>query len=77
MYIHHFKRHYDLDLIPASHSDISLGDLVLRRAKKRPLMSRRGMPNPVCNVFLMEGIVSDRQRREALSVFESEELQAA
>ena len=77
MYIHNFKRHYDLDLIPASHSDISLGDLVWRRAKKRPLMSRRGMPNHIYNVFLMEGIVSERQWREAISVFESEELQAA
>jgi len=74
MYIHQFKRHYDLDLIPAAHADISLGDLVWRRKKRAPLLSRKGLPNNIYNVFLVEGIVNERQWREAMSFFESDEL---
>jgi len=77
MYIHHFNRKYGLNLTPTADTDISLGDLVWPHSKKRHLLSRKGLHNNIYNIFLTENIVNERQWREAMSFFESDELEAA
>jgi hypothetical protein len=77
MYIYQFKRHYNLDLIYASHADISLADLVWKRKHKSPLLSRKGMPHNVYNSFLMEGLINQKEWSEAINAFENNEFQEA
>ena len=77
MYLYPFQRHFRLDLIPASHSDISLCDLVWKRKNKSPLLGRKGMPNNLYNLFLAEDFITDTQWREAITSFESEKLISA
>ena len=77
MYLYPFQRHFRLDLIPASHADISLCDLVWKRKNKSPLLGRKGMPNNLYNLFLAEDFITDTQWREAITSFESEKLISA
>ena len=74
MHLYQFKKQFQLELIPASHADISLCDLVWLRKKKPPLLDRKGMPNNIYNLFLTEQLLDDEEWRNSISALESEEL---
>jgi hypothetical protein len=58
MEIRKFRTAYDLELIPASHEGITLGDLVWDPLLGPPVFSRKGMPNTVFTAFLDAGMLS-------------------
>ena len=59
MEIRKFRSEYKLELIPASHEGISLGDLVWDPILGPPDFSRKGMPNTIYTAFLDAGLISD------------------
>lgn len=60
MDIRKFRSHYKLELIPASHEGISLGDLVWDPLIGAPDFSKKGMPNTIYNAFLDAGLISQK-----------------
>jgi len=58
MEIRKFRSEYKLELIPASHEGISLGDLVWDPILGPPDFSRKGMPNTIYTAFLDAGLIS-------------------
>jgi hypothetical protein len=61
MEIRKFRAAYDLELIPASHEGISLGDLVWDPIFGPPEFSRKGMPNTIYTAFLDGGLISEAE----------------
>jgi len=59
MEIRKFRSKYNLELIPASHEGISLGDLVWDPILGPPDFSRKGMPNTIYTAFLDAGLIKD------------------
>ena len=58
MEIRKFRAQYNLELIPASHEGISLGDLVWDPILGPPEFSKKGMPNTIYNAFLDAGLIT-------------------
>ncbi len=58
MEIRKFRSVYNLELIPASHEGISLGDLVWDPLFGAPEFSRKGMPNTIFTAFLDAGLLN-------------------
>jgi len=58
MEIRKFRSQYNLELIPASHEGISLGDLVWDPILGPPDFSKKGMPNTIYNAFLDAGLIT-------------------
>lgn len=61
MEIRKFRSEYKLELIPASHEGISLGDLVWDPIVGPPDFSRKGMPNTIYTAFLDASLINDRE----------------
>ena len=61
MEIRKFRSAYDLELIPASHEGIALGDLVWDPIFGPPEFSRKGMPNTIYTAFLDAGLIDPAQ----------------
>jgi hypothetical protein len=61
MEIRKFRTAYDLELIPASHEGIILGDLVWDPILGPPAFSKKGMPNTIYTAFLDAGLVTEDQ----------------
>jgi len=61
MEINKFRNTYHLELIPASHAGIHLGDLVWSPLFGAPLFSRKGMPNTIYNAFLDAGLITEEE----------------
>jgi len=59
MEIRKFRSEYKLELIPASHAGIFLGDLVWDPILGPPDFSRKGMPNTIYTAFLDAGLMDD------------------
>ena len=59
MEIRKFRSEYKLELIPASHAGIFLGDLVWDPILGPPDFSRKGMPNTIYTAFLDAGLMGD------------------
>ena len=59
MEIRKFRSKYNLELIPASHEGIFLGDLVWDPILGPPDFSRKGMPNTIYTAFLDAGLISE------------------
>jgi len=59
MEIRKFRRAYDLELIPASHEGITLGDLVWDPIFGAPDFSRKGMPNTIYTAFLDAELIDE------------------
>ena len=59
MEIRKFRSEYNLELIPASHAGILLGDLVWDPILGPPDFSRKGMPNTIYTAFLDADLMSD------------------
>ncbi len=64
MEIRKFRIAYDLELIPASHEGITLGDLVWDPIFGPPGFSRKGMPNTIFTAFLDAGLLPEQQWAE-------------
>ncbi len=64
MEIRKFRSEYKLELIPASHEGISLGDLVWDPILGPPDFSRRGMPNTIYTAFLDASLISKEEWQE-------------
>jgi hypothetical protein len=73
MEIRNFRSEYKLELIPASHEGISLGDLVWDPILGPPDFSRKGMPNTIYTAFLDAALITDKEWRE----FKGESLETA
>ena len=58
MEIRKFRSAYNLELIPASHEGISLGDLAWDPIFGAPEFSKKGMPNTIYNAFLDAGLIT-------------------
>jgi hypothetical protein len=58
MEIRKFRSQYNLELIPASHEGIYLGDLVWDPILGPPDFSRKGMPNTIYTAFLDAGLIN-------------------
>ena len=61
MEIRKFRTAYDLELIPASHEGISLGDLVWDPVFGAPEFSRKGMPNTIYTAFLDASLIIETE----------------
>ena len=61
MEIRKFRSEYNLELIPASHEGIILGDLVWDPILGPPDFSRKGMPNTIYTAFLDAGMIGDTE----------------
>jgi len=59
MEINTFRNTYHLELIPASHAGIHLGDLVWLPLFGSPHFSRKTMPNTIYNAFLDAGLITE------------------
>lgn len=59
MEIRKFRSKYNLELIPASHEGVFLGDLVWDPILGQPDFSRKGMPNTIYTAFLDAGLIND------------------
>lgn len=64
MEIRKFRSEYNLELIPASHEGISLGDLVWDPLLGPPDFSRKGMPNTIYTAFLDAGLINDKEWKQ-------------
>jgi len=64
MEIRKFRSEYKLELIPASHEGISLGDLVWDPILGPPDFSRKGMPNTIYTAFLDASLISKEEWKE-------------
>ena len=64
MEIRKFRSEYKLELIPASHEGISLGDLVWDPIFGPPDFSRKGMPNTIYTAFLDAVLITDEEWQE-------------
>ena len=51
MNLNTFSRYYGLALLPVSHSQITLGDLVWKPLWGKPKLEHKGMPNHIFNAF--------------------------
>ena len=60
MEIRKFRSEYKLELIPASHEGIFLGDLVWDPILGPPDFSRKGMPNTIYTAFLDAALIDDK-----------------
>ena len=61
MEIRKFRSAYDLELIPASHEGISLGDLAWDPIFGAPEFSKKGMPNTIYTAFLDAGLIVESE----------------
>jgi hypothetical protein len=61
MEIRKFRATYDLELIPASHAGITLGDLVWDPIFRAPVFSRKGMPDTIFTAFLDAGLIAEQE----------------
>ena len=64
MEIRKFRSEYKLELIPASHQGIALGDLVWDPILGPPDFSRKGMPNTIYTAFLDAALITDSEWKE-------------
>jgi len=64
MEIRKFRSKYKLELIPASHEGIFLGDLVWDPILGPPDFSRKGMPNTIYTAFLDAGLINEEDWKE-------------
>jgi len=64
MEIRKFRSEYKLELIPASHEGIGLGDLVWDPILGPPDFSRKGMPNTIYTAFLDAGLINEEGWKE-------------
>ena len=64
MEIRKFRSDYNLELIPASHEGISLGDLVWDPIFGAPDFSKKGMPNTIYTAFLDADLISESEWRQ-------------
>ena len=64
MEIKKFRSEYKLELIPASHEGISLGDLVWDPILGPHDFSRKGMPNTIYTAFLDAALITDKEWKE-------------
>jgi hypothetical protein len=59
MEIRKFRKAYDLELIPASHAGIQLGDLVWDPVFAPPVFQRKQMPNTIFTAFLDADMINE------------------
>lgn len=64
MEIRKFRSEYNLELIPASHEGITLGDLVWDPIFGPPDFSRKGMPNTIYTAFLDAELITHQELEE-------------
>ena len=66
MNLNSFSRYYGLTLLPVSHSQISLGDLVWKPLWGKPKLEHSGMPNHILNAFYDANLLDIKTHERAL-----------
>ncbi len=61
MEIRNFRKAYKLELIPASHAGITLGDLIWDPVLGPPVFNRKNMPNTIFTAFLDAGKINEEE----------------
>jgi len=77
MEIKKFRNKYNLELIPASHEDIILGNLVWDPIIGKPKFDHPGMPEHVYNAFLDAGIISRDNWLRGINELHTEKIKFA
>ena len=77
MEIKRFRNKYNLELIPASHEDIILGNLVWDPIIGKPKFNHPGMPEHIYNAFLDAGLITREKWISAISDLNKEEIKYA
>jgi len=77
MHLRSFTRQYQLHLLPASHSQILLGNLVWKPFWGIPKMSHSGMPNHVSNALLDAEIIDTAEWHRLLNALKPKECSNA
>ncbi len=73
MHLRSFTRQYQLHLLPASHSQILLGNLVWKPFWGVPKMSHSGMPNHISNALLDAEIIDTAEWHRLLNALKPKE----
>lgn len=71
LHLTQFTRNYNLHLLPAAHSHISLGNLVWKPFWGQPKLSHPGMPNRISNALYDAGLLTKTQRHDDLKSFKA------
>ena len=66
MHLQKFRKTYGLELIPASHAEISLGDLVWKPLWGKPKLEHKGMPNHILNAFYDANLLNIKTHERGL-----------
>jgi hypothetical protein len=74
MELKQFRNKYDLELIPASHQGIIIGNLVWDPLIGKPSFVHPGMPNHIFNAFLDADLLSIDEYKQQLEVCASIEM---
>ncbi|MCA0931575.1 hypothetical protein LCM02_03860 [Lutimonas saemankumensis] len=77
MEIKRFRNKYNLELIPASHENIILGNLVWDPIIGKPKFEHPGMSENIYNAFLDSGIISRRNWLQGIEELHKEEIRTA
>lgn len=69
-----FRKKYNLELIPASHSNILLGNLVWDSLFGKPKFEKGGMPNHLFNAFVDANLLTQQQWQALINEVKSAPL---
>lgn len=69
-----FRNKYNLELIPASHENIILGNLVYDPLIGGPQFKHKGMPNSIFNAFIDAGLLDETEWKKFLSNSKREKI---
>lgn len=70
MFLKAFTQQYDLQLLPAAHSGIRLGNLVWKPFWGHPKLSHPGLPNHISNALYDVGLLDKAQWSDYLKSFD-------
>ena len=77
MEIRKFRRHYDLELIPAAHADLTPGTLVWDPLLSKPRFAHKGMPNHLLNAFYDAALITMPEWEALMADLKAEPLVTA
>lgn len=77
MEIKRFRNKYNLELIPASHENIILGNLVWDPIIGKPKFEHPGMSEHIYNAFLDSGIISKQNWLQGIMELDKEKIKTA
>lgn len=71
MNFNHFRRLYDLDMLPTNHTDINIGDLAWKAKAGRPKLTGKRLPVSIYSIFLNNNSIGYDEWVAGINYFES------